>query len=56
VFVALGFQHAMLKRHIVNCDLSGSTFFQIISLTAGFSGEKVIQYEMCGSIASANFV
>jgi hypothetical protein len=32
VFVALGIQHAMRMRHIVICDLSGSTiFFHIIS-------------------------
>jgi len=31
VFVALGIQHAMHTRHIVNCGLPGSAkFFQII--------------------------
>jgi len=32
VFVAFGTWHAMYMRHIVNCDLPGSTiFFHIIS-------------------------
>jgi len=32
VFVALGIKHAMPKRHIVICGLSGSAvFFHIIS-------------------------
>jgi len=32
VFMALGFQHAMGRRHIITCGLSGSTiFFHIIS-------------------------
>ena len=31
VFVALGIPHAMLMRHIVNCDLPGSIYFSTLS-------------------------
>ena len=44
LLVALGIQHAMPMRHIVICDMSGSTtFFQIIFYTERFSG-NVIEY------------
>ena len=31
VFVALGIPYAMLMRHTVNCDLSGSRYFSTLS-------------------------
>jgi hypothetical protein len=43
-------QHAMSMRHIVICDMSGSTvFIHIISQTARISKKKkkVIEYKMC---------
>ena len=41
VFVALFIQHAMRMRHIVVCDLPGSTiFFYIISLRHDFRRKK----------------
>ena len=49
VFVALGIQHALRLRHIVICDLSGSTIvFRIISQMSRFSKKKgTIVHEMC---------
>jgi hypothetical protein len=41
VFVGLGIQHAMRMRHIVICDLPGSTIFLHITLTtARFEGGR----------------
>ena len=40
VFVALGFQHAMLMRHIFMCDLSGCTVFFSHYLINGMIFEK----------------
>jgi len=46
VFTALGIQRAMRMRHIVTCDLSGSTtFFGIITLKARFKKKRVIVYK-----------
>ena len=54
LLVALGIQHAMPMRHIVICDMSGSTtFFQIILQTARFSG-NVIEYIKCVFIYSTD--
>jgi len=41
VFIALGIQYIMRMRHIVVCDLCGSTlFFEINSKKAGFQKKK----------------
>jgi len=46
VFVALGIQFAMRMRHIVICDLSGSTiFFHITSYTHDFR-KSIIEHKM----------
>jgi len=56
VVVALGTQHAMRMRHIVICDLSGSTvFLHFISQTA-LLFEKVIEYEIWVLMFSTDFV
>jgi len=47
VCVALVIQHAMRMRHIVICGLFlSAAFLHIISLTARFSGKKVITNKM----------
>ena len=43
--IALVIQHAVGMRHIVNCGLSGSTFFSPCVITL-FSRGKVIEHEM----------
>jgi hypothetical protein len=56
--VALSIPHATRMRHIVSCDLPGSTVFvHIISQTARLSKKKNnIEYEMCFLIFSTTFV
>jgi len=45
VSVALGIQHAVPIRHIVNCGLPLSTkLFHIISQTVQFSKKKVFEH------------
>jgi hypothetical protein len=47
VFVSVGIQHAMRVRHIVMFGLSGCTiFFHIISYTALFSGNSIIEHKI----------
>jgi hypothetical protein len=54
VFIALGIQHAKHMRHIVICDLPGSTiFFHIVSGTARL--KKVLNTKMCALIFSTTF-
>jgi hypothetical protein len=56
MFVALGIQHAMRKRHIVICALSGSTIlFHIISQMARFSKNN-IRHKTRVFILPKNFV
>jgi hypothetical protein len=56
VLVDLGIQIAMHMRHIVICDLPGSTtFFQDISLTKRLSFKKM-NMKMCALIFSTTFV
>ena len=55
--LALGIQYSMCIRYIVLCRLPGSKiFFHIISQTARFSKEKVIEHEIGGFISSTTFV
>jgi hypothetical protein len=56
VSVALVMQHAKRLRHIVICDLSGSTIFlHIFSLRQDVL-KKIIEHEMCVLIFSATSV
>ena len=55
--VALVIQHTNRMPRITICGLSGFTkFFHLISWTALFSGEKVIEYKMCVVIICTAFV
>jgi hypothetical protein len=56
VSVALGIQHAMHMRHIVICDLSGSTVFSTVSHKRHDFRKKVTEHKMCVLIFSTTFV
>jgi len=49
VSLALGIQHAMLKRHIVIYGLPRYTifFFHIVSKTARFLKNNVVKHKIC---------
>ena len=54
LFVALGIEHAMSMRHVVNCDMAGSTIFvHIILQTAGLAIKKSLNIQ-CVVMLSAN--
>jgi hypothetical protein len=52
VFVALGIQHAMRMRHIVNCALPGSTIFFHKSHQRHDFRKKVTEHKMRGFFLS----
>jgi hypothetical protein len=45
--ILLFIQHAMLMRHIVTCDLSGSTiFFHLLLINGKIFGKNVSEHKM----------
>jgi hypothetical protein len=54
VFVALCIQHAMRKRHIVICVLTGTQYFSTLSLKQHDFRRKVIEQEISVLIFSTN--